>query len=95
MDTVPHEALEHRLRPGDRLEFTLNPTNRLRRSRMENFRVAHARGTIIMNDPLDGKPMLQSKEEVVSDFPMTAAGNEVTCVVPPHAIIFVALAGLK
>jgi hypothetical protein len=30
--TLPHERLEHRLRPGDRLEFTLNSTNRLRRA---------------------------------------------------------------
>ncbi len=34
-DTVPHEALEHRLRPGDRLEITLNPANRLRRATAE------------------------------------------------------------
>jgi hypothetical protein len=26
--TIPHAALEHRLRPGDRLEFTVSATNR-------------------------------------------------------------------
>ena len=30
--TIPHAALEHRLRPGDRLEFTVNATDRLRRA---------------------------------------------------------------
>jgi len=29
--TIPHEVLEHRLRPGDRLEFALDVSNRIRR----------------------------------------------------------------
>jgi hypothetical protein len=31
-DTIPHDPLQHRLRPGDSLEFTLDPANRLRRA---------------------------------------------------------------
>jgi hypothetical protein len=34
-ETLPHAALEHRLRPGDRLEFTVSATNRLRRANPE------------------------------------------------------------
>ena len=30
--TLPHDALQHRLRPGDRLEFTVDATKRLRRA---------------------------------------------------------------
>ena len=30
--TIPHEALQHRLQPGDRLEFTVDATQRLRRA---------------------------------------------------------------
>jgi hypothetical protein len=30
--TIPHAALEHRLRPGDRLDFTVSATDRLRRA---------------------------------------------------------------
>ena len=30
--TIPHEALQHRLQPGERLEFTLDPAQRLRRA---------------------------------------------------------------
>jgi len=30
--TLPHEALQHRLRPGERLEFAVDVTNRLRRA---------------------------------------------------------------
>ena len=31
-EALPHDALQHRLRPGDRLEFTVDATNRLRRA---------------------------------------------------------------
>ena len=30
--TLPHEAINHRLQPGDRLEFTVDTTQRLRRA---------------------------------------------------------------
>lgn len=33
--TIPHAALEHRLRPGDRLEFTVNAKDRVRRATMD------------------------------------------------------------
>src|SRR5512138_1261226 len=33
--SIPHEPLEHRLRPGERLAFTLSTTNRLRRANLE------------------------------------------------------------
>ena len=31
-EAISHDALQHRLRPGDRLEFTIDATNRLRRA---------------------------------------------------------------
>ena len=31
-EAISHDALQHRLRPGDRLEFTVDATNRLRRA---------------------------------------------------------------
>ena len=31
-ETIPHDPLQHRLRSGDRLEFTVDATNRLRRA---------------------------------------------------------------
>lgn len=34
-ETMPQEAIEHRLRPGERLEFTVSTTNRLRRATAE------------------------------------------------------------
>jgi hypothetical protein len=61
--------------------------------RLENFHADRARGFIITNDKLDGKPLLENKEEAVSDFPVSAAGNEASCIVPPHAVVFVKLAG--
>ena len=61
--------------------------------KLEGFRAAGARGTVITNDKLDGKPLLQKKEEAVSDFAVSVARNEADCTVPPHAIVFVTLAG--
>jgi len=61
--------------------------------KLEDFRAAGARGTVITNDNLDGKPLLQKKEEAVSDFPVSVTRNEADCTVPPHAIVFVTLAG--
>jgi hypothetical protein len=61
--------------------------------KLENFHADRARGIVITNDKLDGKPLLENKEEAVSDFPVSAVGNEADCIVPPHAVVFVTLAG--
>ncbi len=34
-DTIAHDKLEHRLSPGERLEFTVHATDRLRRTKLE------------------------------------------------------------
>jgi hypothetical protein len=59
--------------------------------RLKDFRAAQARGVVISSDKLDGKPLLERKEEAVSDFPVETTGEVVSCTLPPHAIVFVAL----
>jgi hypothetical protein len=60
--------------------------------KLENFHADRAMGIVIAKDKWDGKPLLENKEEAVSDFPVRAAWNEANCIVPPHAVVFVTLA---
>jgi len=61
------------------------------RVRLRDFRAAKARGVVISSNKLDGKPLLERKEEAASDFPVGTTGEEVNCTLPPHAIVFVTL----
>jgi hypothetical protein len=58
---------------------------------LRDFRAAQARAIVLSSDKLDGKPLLERKEEAVSDFPVGLAGEEMTCTLGPHAIVFVTL----
>ncbi len=60
---------------------------------LRGFQTDQASGVAISNDKLDGKPLLQTKQDAVSDFPVSAAGKEVNCTVPPHSVVFVKLVG--
>jgi hypothetical protein len=61
------------------------------RVNLRDFHAAKARGVAISSDKLDGKPLLQRKEEAVSDFPVDMTGEEMNCTLGPHAIVFVTL----
>ncbi len=61
------------------------------RVKLRDFRVAKARGIVISSDQLDGKPLLERKEDAVSDLPVATTPEEVNCTLPPHAIVFVTL----
>jgi hypothetical protein len=58
---------------------------------LRGFRAAEARGVVISSDNVDAKPLLERKEEAVSDFPVAATPEDVTCTLGPHAIVFVTL----
>jgi hypothetical protein len=58
---------------------------------LQGFRAARARGVVLSSNELDGKPLLEKKEEAVSDFPVGTTGEEVNCTLPPHAVVFVTL----
>jgi hypothetical protein len=61
------------------------------RVKLRDFRAAHGRGTVIGSDNLDGKPLLERKQDAVSDFPVATTPEEMTCTLGPHAIVFVTL----
>jgi hypothetical protein len=61
------------------------------RVELRNFRVTKATGVVLSSDKLDGKPLLEKKEDGVSDFPVATTPEEATCTLPPHAIVFVTL----
>lgn len=61
------------------------------RIKLRDFRVAQAKAVALSSDKLDGKPLLEKKEEAVSDFPVEAMPEEVTCTLGPHSVVFVTL----
>jgi hypothetical protein len=61
------------------------------RIKLRDFRAARASGIVISSDRLDGKPLLERKEEAVSDFPVATTGDEVSCTLGPHSVVFVTL----
>jgi hypothetical protein len=63
------------------------------RAVLRDFRADHGQGTVITNDKLDGKPLLENESEAVSDLPVSVTENAVTCTIPPHSIVFLRLAG--
>jgi hypothetical protein len=59
---------------------------------LQNFHVASAKGIVITSDNMDGKPLLEEKEDAVSEFPISATAEAASCTLPPHSIVFVTLA---
>jgi hypothetical protein len=59
--------------------------------RLRNFRARHATGILLTNDQPDAKPLLEHKQDAVSDFAVQLAAEDATCVILPHAVVFVTL----
>ncbi len=59
---------------------------------LRNFPCSQASATVISNDNLAGKPLLDQKQDAVTNFPMQMTGEGARCTVPPHAVLFVHLA---
>jgi hypothetical protein len=53
--------------------------------------VGRAAGVLLTNDHLDGAPLLDRKEDAVTNFPVAREGSDVTCTLPPHAVVFLTL----
>ena len=45
-------------------------------------------GTVLSHPDPDGKPLLERKEDFVSELPVTVADQHITCTVPAHSIVF-------
>jgi hypothetical protein len=65
------------------------------RVHLRNFAAARATGVLLTQDQLDGSPLLDRKEDAVKDFPVVHTGDDVTCLLPPHAVVFVTLERAK
>jgi len=61
------------------------------RVHLRNFRATHTTGILLMNNHLDAKPLLEHKEDAVSDFAVQLTAEDARCVIPPHAVVFVTL----
>jgi hypothetical protein len=61
------------------------------RVKLRDFRAARAKGIMISSNNPDGKPLLERKEEAVSDLPVDATGEDVNCTLGPHSVAFVTL----
>ena len=57
----------------------------------KGFIAKSANGMLLSNDDLDGNPLLQRKEDAISDFPVTMEATKMTCKVPPHSVVFITL----
>jgi hypothetical protein len=61
------------------------------RTHVRGFGRFSATGVALGNAQLDGKPLLKSKEEAVSDLPLTVNEEVLSCTLPPHSVAFVTL----
>ncbi len=61
------------------------------RVHLDGFRTAHAEGTLITSDDLNGKPLLERKADAVFNFPVRTTESEATCTLPPHSVVFLTL----
>jgi len=63
------------------------------RAKVANFKAARAEGILLTHSNLDGKPLLQRKEEAVTPLSVSVTNQEVTCTLPPHSVVFITIKG--
>ena len=57
----------------------------------KGFIAKSANGVLLSNNDLNGNPLLQRKEDAISDLPVKLEGTGMTCNVPPHSVVFITL----
>ena len=58
----------------------------------QGFTAKSAAGLLLSHHDLDANPLLQHKEDAISALPVSVKGEQVTCRVPPHSVVFITLA---
>ncbi len=58
---------------------------------VKNFDPVEVSGIALSHPDPDGKPLLESKEEAVSDLPVLLDGDVLTCTIPPHCMAFISV----
>ena len=65
--------------------------------RIRNFHVTSSTGLLLSHSDANGPPLLEKKEEFVTDLPVQADAkadaSTVTCTLPPHSVAFITLKG--
>ncbi len=58
---------------------------------LRNFAPAGVHGVALSHPDPDGKPLLERKEDAVSELPVELAGDALACTIPPHSAVFISL----
>ena len=58
------------------------------RMTIANFPPKAARGVALSQEDMDSKPLLDKKQDAISDLAVTVAGQEIRCTLPPHSAVF-------
>ena len=61
------------------------------RINLRNFVLAKAAGIVLTHADPDGKPLLERKEDAVSPLSVSGQRDSLSCVIPPHAVVFLTL----
>jgi hypothetical protein len=54
----------------------------------QNFEIGSVVGTVLSNPDPDGKPLLERKDDVITELPVMADKNHITCTIPEHSVVF-------
>ena len=61
------------------------------RAHVLDFGSFRATSVVLGNGKLDGKPLLEHKQDAVSNLALTVIDEEVSCTLPPHSVVFMTL----
>jgi hypothetical protein len=59
---------------------------------LRNFPAVKAEGVVLSHDDPDAHPRSARKEDFVTGLPVGLSGGKLTCVLPPHAVVFLRVA---
>lgn len=60
---------------------------------LRNFQPVSATGVLLSHSDPDGKPLLERKEDAISDLTVGLDDQLLTCVIPPHSVVFITIVG--
>ena len=61
------------------------------RIEVRNFPISQAQGILLTHSDPDGRPLLERKEDAVSPLPISIGDDVLTCIIPPHAVMFLTM----
>lgn len=61
------------------------------RVKLRGFRPTRAAAVALAHRDPDGSPLLERKEDAVSELPVQVKGEKATCTLPPYSVVFITL----